>query len=437
MRNSIRVTRAHILSLLAVPTLLSSCGPLPEDAAGPQSSEIEQRSSAQFETGGLESDNAAAVASNGSIALWVWPAMLNGVRELRAQFMDANGTTMLTPAYRVSPNNGRHKGDVSVTAGPDGKFLLTYEQANSTGRLLQGVILRMPAPNTPIFASSTFTIDTVQSAFRPHGRAAFVSNQSKYFVAYNGRSVTTMENVIQGRFVEPNGTTPTESFVVTSDGDVKALFSDVKRVLEPEVAFAPTTGVVLVTMESFGLGSERIFAATIPSGGNRAQAPMLVAQMDGAGTFFNKTSNRFGIPMIDDFTIGGITVATLSPSCATNDPSSCAKQQSVTNVVRPRFSNGTFRNIAAAPLGSGMMVMTSQTSNTGALFIDHFFFNSSLQLIKSQPLFSGTVFTTASVAELVAGGRSLVSHTIRDPGGNFTEYFVATPPSDYVFQNLF
>lgn len=434
-------TRSRIVSLLAVPTLLYGCAELPDDASGSPSSTVAQISQAQQVTSSNEYDNAAAVASNGSVALWARPVMINGIREIQAQFMDVNGTAMLTPALRVSPNNGRNKRDVSLAAGPDGKFLLTYDQLEPTGRSLRGVILRLPSRNTPVFATSTFTIDSQPGVggVLSHARAAFVSNVSKFFVAYNDTpSASPNGGEIQGNFVDLNGAIGTE-FVVTSAADAAKILPAVSRVQEPEVAFAPSTGVILVTMESFG--TERIFAATIPleaivaQPSIVAQAPMLLEDMHAAGTFFNQTSNRFGVAMTHDYN-GKMILATLSPSCATNNPSSCDTQKSAPGAVTPRFVNGGFRNVAAAPLGAGMMVMTAQI-NGNSRAIDHHFFDSNLQLVKSQPLYSGFFFTTASITELSVGSRSVASSTLPDSGGNVTEYLVTTPPSNYVFQSNF
>lgn len=433
------ILRSHIAAFLAVPALLSACGELPEHETAEPGAAIEHRTGAQFFEGVAEL-NAAVVASNGNIALWVRPYLFNGIQELHAWFMDPNGD-MITPAYRVSLNNGMSKSSPSVVAGADGKFLLVYLQENSSGtRTVQAVVLRLPGPNQGIVAKSTFALEPAQNGFAPqHPRATFASDRGKFFVTYTNQSSDLIGDQIEGRFVDANGVRDTDRIVVATVAAARNLERTLNDLAEPEVAYAPSSGVILVTAEARGGGAEFIVAATIPRAASAAQTPMLLAQMDAAGTFFNKTSGRFGVAMIDDFTSGGINLATLAATCATSNPSSCQKQQSATNIVRPRYPNGGFRTIAAAPFGAGMMVMTAQTEFVGAerSFIDHFFFDSGFQLVTTRALYWNLAFSTGSIAELTTGTRTVASSSIRQSNGPFTEYLIASPPGVYVRQSSF
>lgn len=414
-----------IISILVSQFMLSACGgELPA---------TEQRTQAQSQTPRDEKDHGTAVASNGNLALWTWPKVINGVQEIQAQFTDASGNP-LSAAYRVSANNGRNKSSVSVAAGADGKFLVVYAQDEATGVTVQGVVLRLPSSGVTIFAKTWFAIETLANGSFAHPRTTFATNRSKFFVAYTNTAADEGGR-IDGRFVSADGSLESR-FIVASVTQIQQIQPTVRRVVESEVSYAPSTGVILTTMESFGLGSEFIWAATIASGANTAQAAMELAVMDAADVVYNPTNNKFVVAMLDDFLVdGGISIATLSPSCQSHLPGTCQLLASAPNIVKPRAGEN-FTTISASALGSGLLVTTASWSTSPA--IDTFFFDASFKLLRTQNLIRSrdAVISSGSSAELVSGTRSVASYTLKDPGGSLRPFFIASPPSNFVTQGV-
>jgi hypothetical protein len=421
---------------------LTACGvpDAPDSSSGDQ--QIGAQSQAQRSTSGDEAGNATAVASNGTNVLWAWPEKVGQFNQVRLQFRDINGNAATSASFLTGGST--NKGDLTVASGANGKFLVAWEQQDPASRSIKGAVVQNLNGQLAVL-SGIIPIASAPSSFL-HPRAVFASNRSKFLVVFHNQSAANGLGEIDGRFIDAQGVPDSNTFVVASVAAARALDSTVNRLSEPEVAFAHTTGVAIVTMESFGFGFEHIFVATIPPGISFAQRPMLLDMfdsqggkkaMDAARPVFNQSTNKFVVPMIDDLTSGGINMATLAPGCMTADPNTCQVNRSALNVVRPS-ANGNFRNVAAAPLGTGVMLTTAEESTLGAETLAHYFFNSSMQLVRTVSLGRSNqrAFGTNSTAEL-SSSRAVASHTLIDPLGNIHEFYITAPPSTYVTESNF
>lgn len=398
-----------------------------------QPEQTETTSQAIAFTSEKEKLHATAVASDGNLVLWAWPELNGQFTQVRLQFRDVNGNAVTSSGLLT--NSASNKKDLTVASGAGGKFLVAWEQLDSTGISIKGTVVQNIGGQLGV-TTGIFTV--APSGSLSHPRAVYDVNRAKFLVVFTNRAPRVGLGQTEGRFLTSSGVLDPAVFVIASVPGARLTAPDINRLTDPEVVFAPTTGVLLVTMEASGSGPERIFAATIPATNNTAQIPMIVDTMDGAAPVFNKRTNKFVVPMIDDLSNGGITLATLAAGCQTDVPSSCQITRSPVNVVKPA-ANRFFMNIAAAPLGSGVMVTTAQTSQTSSSVAeDHFFFDSGMKLIRTTSLLTSStrVFGTNSTAEL-SPTRTVSSHTLIDAGGDLHEFFIAAPPSDYVVQNSF
>ena len=420
---------------------LTACGtPEAQDSSSDQ--QIGAQSQAQRATSSAEKDNATAVASDGANVLWAWPEKVGQFNQVRLQFRDINGNATTSAGFLTGGST--NKGDLTVASGANGKFLVGWQQQDPASSSIKGAVVQKLNGQLAVL-SGIIPIASAPASFL-HPRAVFATNRSKFLVVFHNTTAAGGLGEIDGRFIDAQGVPDSNTFVVASVAAARLLAPDVNRLSEPEIAFAPTTGVAIATMESFGNGIERIFVATIPPDISLAQRPMLLNMidsqgvskgMDGAAPVFNKSTNKFVVPMIDDLTNGGINLATLAPGCMTADPNTCQVARSALNVVRPS-ANGVFRNVAAAPLGTGVMLTTVEENFQAADALAHHFFDSSMQLVRTVSLGRSNqrAFGTNSTAEL-SSSRAVSSHTLIDTAGNIHEFFITAPPSTYVTQSNF
>lgn len=422
--------RRRGVGLLLLATL-GGCGAAGEDGTLPPDTQMEQQ--AQLVTTSDEKSHATAVASNGTDLLWAWPELVGGFTQIRLQFRDVNGNAI--GASALLTNSSSNKRDLTVAAGADGKFLVAWEQQDATGTAIKGTVVQNLGSGQLAVFTGILTIAPAGDFLHP--RAVFAANRSKFLVVFHQATAAVGSGQINARFVSPSGALD-PTFVVANVPGARLSVPSINRISEPEVAYAPSTGMLLVTMESFGTGFEHIFASTIPPTVSNADQPMDLAQMDGAAPVFNKSTDKFVVAMIDDLSNGGINLATLAAGCRSNAPASCQITRSATNVVKPA-TNGSFANIAAAPLGSGVMVTASQSSFSSAgLALSHHFFDSGMALIRTTSLGSSSrrVFGTNSTAE-VSSTRAVASDTLIDGGGDVHSFFITSAPSSYVVSNNF
>lgn len=370
-----------------------------------------------------------SVASDGTTMMLAWPEVVGGKREIFIQAFNTDGSPVDGSRTQVTPVNGLDKGDVHLTAG-GGKFLVVFEQLEASGfTTTQAVVAQRHSAGVPAIARTMFAIDATANESNVHPRATFDSQRSKFFVAYQNGVDGTRPRIL-GRFVAASGAPDSR---ITVGADANSAYTD------PDVAYAPSTGTILVAWGAFG-GFEKVFISTIRSPASNpfgiAQNKLELINADNVSLTFNAATNRFGLALLDDLPdSGGITVATLPATCLTaSGGTNCTLLKTPTNVVKtPRGSRLVMP--AIAPLGTGLTVAYSQQPATSGeptsapvMFLED---NAGTPVVRgvmgwgSRP---GMWIGTGSVDGVVAGKSVLVYRELTSANTLKVGYRLLTPP---------